>query len=154
MLRKTSVKDMSGLGIGFQLYFRLLDRLFILFIALTVLSVPSFLANYSGTSMSAVDVDSLSFALFTLGNQGSQCDSDSTSVFGNCEDLPCNDGTRRCLAGFIWTVDEIATLIGCLEVTIALLLGWFVEWHLVKEIQYFKKAREQVRYKSRLASRR
>ncbi|GMH85714.1 hypothetical protein TrST_g4791 [Triparma strigata] len=141
--RKTNVKDMAGLGIGFQLYFRLLDKLFLLFLLLSVLSLPSFLANFSGVSTPLTDIDSLSFALFTLGNQGN-CEKGRDSIFGNCNTIDCSDTEKRCLLGAVWTVDDVANMLGGFEVIISFVLIWFVESLLVREVSYFKKTREKM----------
>jgi len=131
---------MAGLGIGFQLYFTLLDNLVILFFLLTLLSLPAMFANLSGSNMTAVDVDSFSFALLTLGNQGTFCESGSdsgptkTSMFGQCEDIACDDDTKRCILGSTWSTSNLAYLLCAMSTVSALSILYYVDIKLVRLI--------------------
>ena len=152
-LTSTSIKEMAGLGIGFQLYFTLLDKLFMLFLALSILSLPSILSNYSGGGISSLDTDSLSFALFTLGNRGFPCLDEesssesssfsSSSSWFSCPDIECGDTTRVCILGNTLSSDTLSLVTTTTSCISFLLLVYFVHKWLPHRVSSLKHVRDQ-----------
>jgi hypothetical protein len=64
----TSLFDLSPMGLSIALYFRMVKRLALLFLALTVIAVPTLYLCFHGEGVPDEDVDALSFNLLALGN--------------------------------------------------------------------------------------
>jgi hypothetical protein len=98
--------------------------------------------------MTAVDVDSLSFALLTLGNQGTFCETSSdgisttkSSLFGSCNDIACDDDTKRCILGSSIATSDLAYLLCVMSTFSALCILYFIDFKLVNTIDKFRRAR-------------
>ncbi len=148
---KTTAHDMSGLGVGFQLYFTLLDKLSLLFLALTALSFPSIIANASGTAVPTVSIDTFYFAVFTLGNQGTGCEIDSkdegshrSSIFGMTCNIPCDDESSQCILGTAISSTTVSYVLTFCEGVTFILLVWFVHFSLPNSIKMFKSIRDSM----------
>ena len=144
---KTSVGEMGGLGIGFQLYFTLLDQLSLLILALSVLALPALFANVGGSNMQATELDALSFSLLTLGNQGTHCEGGASggprkaTLFGSC-DIDCDDNTKRCILGSSWNSSDVAYLMCTCEVVASLLILYYIDFVIPRTIEKFRRIRD------------
>ncbi|GMI51978.1 hypothetical protein TeGR_g5621, partial [Tetraparma gracilis] len=140
----TPVAKLSGLGIGFQLYFTLLDRLFYLFLLLSILALPSLIINYSGSRIPAVDVDPFLLSLFSLGNQGSQCGPDgspTSPVTGTCD--PCADTSKMCVLGASIDASTASYIVTGAQTIAFLGLVYFSHSLLARDIAGFQQERDQ-----------
>ncbi|CAE7852881.1 unnamed protein product, partial [Symbiodinium sp. KB8] len=67
---RVSLNDLSALGIGMALYFRLLLYLVGFFTLASLAALPAILLNAGGQRFTDEDVDGLGLARLTLGNLG------------------------------------------------------------------------------------
>ena len=63
-------EELSGMGIGVGLYFKILKVLLKAFIGGSVLMLPSLIFNICGDALPDTDIDALSLSLTTAGNFG------------------------------------------------------------------------------------
>ncbi len=63
-------EENAKFGLGMAIYFKQLKALIILFIVLSILSIPCFITYYYGTPSLAVNDSKTFFSMLTLGNLG------------------------------------------------------------------------------------
>ena len=81
-MSEVGVAEMGQMGVGVGLYFSLVEQLSLLFAAMTFLAAPALILNYQGHGLSEEQRDALSFAAFSIGNQGMH--PDNLGRLGGC----------------------------------------------------------------------
>ena len=77
-----SSEMLGKMGVGVELYFRLLSYLAVVFTVMSLIAVPALSLNSESHGVPAEDVDSLSLVKYTLGNQGLH--PDNIESLGGC----------------------------------------------------------------------
>lgn len=84
----TSLDEMTEMGAGVSLYFRVLKYSAVVFLVVSVVLAPTAILSYAGQRLAPEDVDALGFSKVTLGNLGvlTECDV-GAAVGANCTDV-------------------------------------------------------------------